>query len=61
MISFKARIGSETNNYCELMALMIARENGVFHIQIFGDSLLVIPWMKGEYNLWNFTLKTIIS
>jgi ribonuclease HI len=41
-ISFKAGVGQETNNYCELMALklvlMLAQEFGVSHIQIFGDS-----------------------
>jgi ribonuclease HI len=48
-IAFKAGIGQETNNYCELMALkltlQLAQEYGVTQLQIFGDSLLVIQWI----------------
>jgi ribonuclease HI len=54
-IYFKAGIGQETNNYCELMALKLvlrlAQEFGVSQIQIFGDSLLVIQWMHKETTL----------
>jgi ribonuclease HI len=42
-ISFKARVGQETNNFCELMALklvlMLAREHGV----------------NTNTNIWRFT------
>jgi hypothetical protein len=48
-ISFKAGIGQESNNYCELMELklilQLAQEHGVSQLQIFGDSLLVIQWL----------------
>jgi len=41
------------------LVLMLTQQNGVSHIQIYGDSLLVIQWMKGEYNFWNFTLQPL--
>jgi ribonuclease HI len=41
------------------LVLMLAQENGVSQIQIYGDSLLVIQWMKGEFNLHNFTLQPL--
>jgi hypothetical protein len=38
---------------------MLAQEHGVTHIQIFGDSLLVIKWMRQESTLINFTLQPL--
>jgi hypothetical protein len=62
-ISFKDGVGQASNNLCELMALklvlMLAWEHGVTHIQIFGDSLLVIQWMKQELVLRNFMLQPL--
>jgi ribonuclease HI len=60
-IPFKVELGRDTNNFCELMALklvlMLAQENEISQIQIYGDSQLVIQWIKGEFNLHNFTLQ----
>jgi ribonuclease HI len=53
-ISLMVGLGSNTNNLCEFMSLklvlMLAREQRIYQIQIYGDSLLMIQWMKGEYN-----------
>jgi ribonuclease HI len=39
-------IVNETKNYCELMALKLnlclAREKGISHLHIYGDSIMVI-------------------
>jgi ribonuclease HI len=49
-ISFKVGLGIDTNKLCELMSLKLvltlAQEQGISQIQIHGDSLLVIQWMK---------------
>jgi ribonuclease HI len=41
------------------LVLMLAQEYGITHIQIFGDSLLVIQWMRKESILRNFTLQPL--
>jgi ribonuclease HI len=41
------------------LVLTLAQEQGISQIQIYGDSLLVIQWMKGEFNLCNFTLQPL--
>lgn len=60
-ISFKAGIGQETNNFCQMMALKLvlrlAKEFGVTHFQIFDDSMLVIQWMREEIAARKFTLQ----
>jgi ribonuclease HI len=62
---FLLGIGNETNNYYELLALklvlLLALEKGISHIQIYGDSLLVIQWMKGDFSLHNFTLQPLFQ
>jgi ribonuclease HI len=54
-LKFKVRLASGSNNHAELMALnlslLLAIEEGVAKIQIFGDSLAVINWMWGIYAL----------
>lgn len=45
-LKFTAELGNGTNNFSELMALKLVLalglEHGVSHLQVFGDSLLVI-------------------
>jgi hypothetical protein len=38
---------------------MMAQERGVMQIQIFGGSLLIIQWMKGDFSLRNLTLQPL--
>jgi ribonuclease HI len=51
-LSFKAGTGRSTNNHNKLttlkLVLILAIEKGITQIQVLGDSLLVIKWMKGE-------------
>jgi hypothetical protein len=35
------------------LVIMLAQENGVFQIQIYGDSLLLVQWMGREFNFSN--------
>lgn len=62
-ISFKAGVGQASNNFYELMALklvlMLSWEHGVTQFQLFGDSLLVIQWIKQESVLRNFILQLL--
>jgi hypothetical protein len=37
----------------------LVQEQGISQIQIYGDSLPMIQWMKGEFNLHNFTLQPL--
>jgi ribonuclease HI len=61
----KYRIGNESNNFYELMALKLvlklAQELGVSHLQIYDDSLLVIQWIHKEITLIKFTLQTLFN
>jgi len=41
------------------LVIMLAQENGVFQIQIYGDSLLLVQWMGREFNLFKFTLQPL--
>jgi len=49
--SLKAGLGSDTNNFVELMALklllLFVIEKGIKMLQIYGDSLVVIIWANG--------------
>lgn len=49
-LRFKAGTGQGSNNFSELMALKLlltlALECGLSHLQVFGDSLLVIKWLR---------------
>lgn len=53
----------KVHNYAEFMALRFhlqcALEKNVKHLRIFGDSSLVVNWMKGIIQLSNITLKII--
>jgi ribonuclease HI len=41
------------------LLLQLAQEHGVQQIQIFGDSLLVIKWIRKEAQIRNFTLQPL--
>jgi ribonuclease HI len=52
---FNVGLGECSNNYVDFMALRLpqkcALENNVRHIQICGDSTLVINWINGTTHL----------
>ena len=54
-----AGLGRGTNNFAELMSLrlllLFALEQGCLSLQVFGDSMLVIEWVK-EVHLCNVML-----
>ena len=58
--SFKAGLGTGTNNFAEICALKLlltlAREKHIVKIQLFGDSQLVINWANGKFRLLNLEL-----
>jgi ribonuclease HI len=62
-ILFKVGIGKETNNFYELttlkLMLQLAQEYGVSQLQIYGNSLLVIQWLRKEATIINFTLQPL--
>jgi ribonuclease HI len=49
----RAGLGPGTNNFSEIMALklllLFAVEKGCTSLQVFGDSLLIIKWVKQEH------------
>lgn len=49
-IYFNAKLGNDTNNFCELMTLKLViilnKENVISQIQIDGGCMLVIQWWK---------------
>eukprot|EP01018_Ginkgo_biloba_P039380 Gb_12932 [translate_table: standard] len=51
---FRAGLGFGTNNFAKLMALklilLLANEKGFSRLQVFGDSLNVINWMRETQN-----------
>jgi hypothetical protein len=62
-LKFKYGIDKAKNNLSELTALKLvpipALEKGISQIQVLGDSLLVIQWMKGDSILRNFMLQPL--
>jgi len=62
-ILFKVGIGKETNNFYEpttlKLMLQLAQEYGVSQLQIYGNSLLVIQWLRKEATIINFTLQPL--
>ena len=64
-ITFKARLGVGTNNLAELYALklllILALNKQINHIQVFGDSLLVINWITGKFRIHNIQLAQILQ
>jgi ribonuclease HI len=65
MIKWKINLGSETNNLGELKALFallkVVEGRGILHLLIFGDSILVIDWMRGEIHVMNLGLTYIVA
>jgi ribonuclease HI len=63
--SFSAGLGEATNNFSELMALylllLLALENNITHLNIYGDSLFVIQVMKGTHILHSYTLVPLLE
>ena len=61
---FKAGLGEGTNNFTELYALKLlltlALDKQVSSIQVFGDSLLVINWIRGKYKSHNLNLAQLL-
>jgi ribonuclease HI len=59
-IKFKVGLGTGMNISVELFALRsllkLAIEKGIDKMQVFGDSLLVINWMRGDSQIQNVTL-----
>ena len=64
-ISFKAGLGVGTNNLAELYALklllILALNKQINHIQVFGDSLLVINWITGKFRIHNIQLAQLVQ
>jgi ribonuclease HI len=64
-LSFKASTGPSTNNQSELstlkLALLLAKEKWLTHLQIMGDSQIVIKWMDGKVKLGNFLLQPLFK
>jgi ribonuclease HI len=57
--------GTGTNNYVELMSLKLliafAIEKGCHSLNVFGDSLNVINWIKGTQRCTNTRLATLVE
>lgn len=53
--TFKAGLGSGTNNFAELLGLKLlltlSLDNNIRKVQIFGDSHLVINWATGKFRI----------
>jgi ribonuclease HI len=43
------------------LVFILSLEKDITQIQILGDSLLVIQWMKGDYMLRNFLLQPLFK
>jgi ribonuclease HI len=61
----KENLGSGTNNSSEFSALLLlfkcVVENHVNHLQILGDSKLVIQWMQERIHIENLGLLPLAS
>ena len=62
--TFKAGLGLGTNNFAKLfglkLLLTLSLEHNYKHLQIFGDSYLVINWATGKYRIQNIQLAHIL-
>jgi ribonuclease HI len=58
-------LGQGSNNYAELMALKLllsfAGEKGITKLQIFGDSLVIINWMRKTQRCHNIFLASLLE
>ena len=61
--TFKAGLGSGTNNFAELLGLKLlltlSLDNNIKKVQIFGDSQLVLNWAAGKFHIQNIQLVQI--
>jgi ribonuclease HI len=64
-IKIKMGLGKGTNNYAELMALLLLLkttiEQGLHSIQLFGDSMNVINWVQKTQSCHNIFLQPILE
>ena len=64
-LKFRAGMGQGTNNYAKLMDLKLlltmASEKGITPLQIFGDSMVVIKWMKRGNSLSSYLLQPLFD
>ena len=62
--SYKAGLGSGSNNFTELLGLKLllslSLDKNLKKLQIFGDSQLVINWATGKYCIQNVQLAQIL-
>ena len=53
--TFKARLGTQTNNFAEYMAvikaLSLGQDHGVSHIEVYSDSQLLVYQMQKKYKV----------
>jgi ribonuclease HI len=58
-------LGQGTNNFVELMALKLlltfAGEKGILNLYIFGDSMVVITWLRKTQICHNINLTSILE
>jgi ribonuclease HI len=58
-------LGSRTNNYAELMALKLlltfSREREIDNIQLFGDSMVVLNWIRKSQACHNIRLAPLLD
>lgn len=63
--SFAENLGKATNNFSEFMAvkllLILPKEKGIPHINIYGNSMLVIRCLNGSQSLHNYTLHPVLK
>ena len=63
-IFFQTKLG-RTNNHAELLTLKLlldfAKENNLWHIQIFGDSQIVVNWTRKIQKCHNIFLLPILE
>jgi len=60
-ITYLTLTGTNSKRAWVKLILRVEADKGVQKIQIIGDSLLVIEWMKGETPLENFILRPILE
>lgn len=60
-ITYLTLTGTNSKRAWVKLILRVEADKGVQKIQIIGDSLLVIEWMKGERKLENFNLRPIFK
>jgi len=65
LYTFKAGLGGGSNNFAEILALklllLLVYEKGIRSIQVFGDSLLIINWLRGSCKMEKYLLRPIFD